>query len=267
MITPLMHILSCLTDSYSIEAPVSLLYLNRADWELIVSEAKRLGSYFDDENKIWIMPSQTGLPMVSEVQAVAGQSKSLNPYTALLLTRVWECFKVYIKELATMETEIVEDDLSVDAVVLRLEGNPKYIYMYVYNTMELPALSYEAKIAKLKELLLTIKSHTVIQSESTGSDKLLARFELQSRVSFWSGLLLSDYIRYYGTVPPKFDEHTIDVMKSEMKDLGFYGFVNPLVTYMHFSNSRVLRKIDVDISSDVVDFLTKVVKSGGASVE
>ena len=49
MITPLMHILSCLDEEYKAGAPIGMLHLNRSDWDLIVTEAKRLGSIFSDE--------------------------------------------------------------------------------------------------------------------------------------------------------------------------------------------------------------------------
>lgn len=267
MITPVMHILSCLNESYSMDSPVDALYLGRTDWELIVSEAHRLGSFFNDENKIWITESPMGPRMVSEVQAVAGKSKSLNPYTALLLTRVWKCYEVYRKEIDTSNTGIFDDDLSTDAVVLRLEGNPRYIFVYVYNIMETPSLSYDAKIAKLKELLITIKNHSVIRDNEPRDAKLRRRLELHSMFSYWKAMLMSDYVHFYGTAPPSFTEETIDAIRSDMNDLGFYGFVNPLQMYQEFNNSRVARKVDVMIDDDVTIFLTKIVLSGGAVVE
>lgn len=267
MITPLMHILSCLNEKYQIEQPVDILYLSRADRELIIGEARRLGSYFSDESKIWITESPTGQRMVSETQVIAGKSVTLCPYTALLLTRVWKCFNVYQQEVDALATDVVNDDLSTDAVVLRLEGNPRYIYVYVYNTMELPALSYDAKIARLLELLTTIRSHSVVRDTTPRDTRLSQRMELHSMMSYWEGLLMSDYIDMYGTAPEAFSEETIETIRHELADLGFYGFVNPLEMYQQFNSSRVSRKVEITIDDEVVNFLTKVVMSGGATVE
>ncbi len=267
MITPVMHVLSCLNAKYEIEPPVDTLYLNKQDRELIIREAKRLATYFEDENKIWISESQTGLRMVSEVQVIAGKSQSLNPYTALLLTRIWKCYPMYLKEVDTVVADSSNDDLSTDAVVLRLEGNPRYIYVYVYNTMEASALSYEVKIGRLLELLLTIKSHSVIKDTTPRDTRLMGRMELHSMFSYWKGMLMSDYIDMYGEAPPEFTEDTIEVIRRELSDLGFYGFVNPLEMYQQFNSSRVSRKVEINIDDEVIAFLTKVVLSGGATIE
>lgn len=267
MITPLMHVLSCLDKDYKVGPPVSILYLNKSDWELIVQEARRLGSFFEDENKIWISESPTGLRCVAPVQAVAGQSKSLNKYTSLLLTRIWQCYQVYQKELDTIAPTTEGEDLSTDAVVLRLEGNPRFIYTYVYNVMKTLSLSYGNRIAKLTTLLATLKSHTVVQSSEEMDAGLRERLEMQSYASYWRGMLLCDYVKYYGTVPEEFTSETLTLVKNELKDLGFYGFVNPLKMYQDFCSSRITRKVEVNIDETVVDFLTRIVRSGGVSVE
>lgn len=267
MITPLMHILSCLDEKREVGAPVDVLYLSRSDRELVIQEAERLGSLFNDENKVWITDSPCGRKMVSEIQVVAGKSVTLNPYTALLLTRVWQCFPMYTKEINAVPADAAEDDLSADAVVLRLEGNPRYVYIYVYNVMEMPALSYDDKIKKLRDVLLTLKSRSVVKDSELRNDRLLQRLELHSMQNYWAGMLMSDYITYYGTIPPAFEEETIEVLRKELSDLGFYGFVNPLQMYEEFTHSRVARKVNVTVEEFVIEFLTKVVLSGGANVE
>lgn len=267
MFTPVMHILSCLDDKYEIGSPADILYLSKSDRELIIREACRLGKIFDDENKVWITNSNTGLPMVSEIQAIAGTSKQISPYTALLLTRIHECFPVYLQEIDTVSAAVAEDDLSTDAVVLRLEGNPRYVYVYVYNIMELPSLSYDVKIARLKELLVTIQSHSVIKDTEPRDSKLRERLELHSKFSYWKGMLMADYVKYYGVLPPPLGEGIVDTIRSELSDMGFYGFVDPLKMYQEFNSSRISRKVEVNIDESVIHFLTKVVLSGGATIE
>lgn len=266
MITPLMHILSCLNENFEIDAPVDILYLNRKDRDLIVHEAKRLGAFFDDENRIWINESPSGEKMVATTQIISGKAQTLNEYTSLLLTRVWKCFPVYLKEINATSVEVSEDDLSCDAIVLRLEGNSRYIYSYVYRVMEMPSLSYEMKIARLQELLMTIQSHTVVVDDSMKNTRLYARMELHSKLSYWQEMLITDYINYYNKVPPEFSADTISIIRKELSLLGFYGFVNPLEMYQRFNNSRVARKVDIEIEENVIAFLTKVVLSGGVNL-
>lgn len=267
MITPLMHILSCLNSQYAIGAPVDILYLNKQDRNLIISEACRLGSILTEGEDIWVAPSPTGIDMVCQTQVINNEAKTLNPYTALLLTRVKNCFPKYYQEVDSTKVESSDEDLSTDAVVLRLEGSPRYIYMYVYNVMEMPSLSYDARIEKLRELLLTIQSHVAVVEDVEASATLTSRLELQSKLSYWKGMLLADYITYFGSLPEEFSDGTIATVRKELQDLGFYGFVNPLKMYQDFSGSRVSRKVQVNIEDWVVAYLTKVVLSGGATLE
>ena len=152
MITPLMHILSCINEKYEMDAPLNILYLGNHDRDLIIKEAKRLSSIFSNENKIYMGESDIGVECVMESQEVAGEIISLSKYTALLLNRIAQCCKVYVNNLDVNTPTVREEDLSEDAVVLRLEVNPFFIYPYVFNVMETPSLTYNAKIAKLQEL-------------------------------------------------------------------------------------------------------------------
>lgn len=267
MLSPLMHILSCLDEKFEVGAPVNIFELSKKDKDLIVSEARRICSYFKSEDKIWITESPTGLKMVSDVQVISGEAVKINPYTALLLTRVWSCVDTYLKEVCDVITELKDDDLSNDSVVLRLEGNPNYVYAFVYNTMETKALTYDARIEKIKELLMIIKSHIVVQDSTSMDLRLRAKLELHSKLNYWSAMLTSDYVKYYGSIPSVFCEKDLEIVKRELRDLGVYGFNNPLKMYIEFSNSRVSRKVEVNIEDWVVDFLTKVVLSGGAMLD
>ena len=266
MITPLMHILSCINEKYEMDAPLNILYLGNHDRDLIIKEAKRLSSIFSNENKIYMGESDIGVECVMESQEVAGEIISLSKYTALLLNRIAQCCKVYVNNLDVNTPTVREEDLSEDAVVLRLEVNPFFIYPYVFNVMETPSLTYNAKIAKLQELLNTINNHTVVQESDVISKDIYARLELHSKLSFWKGMLMSDYMRVYGEYPSEFTEDTVNVIRHELANLGFYGFINPLEMYFDFSKSRVTRKVSVDIDTDVVDFLVKVVRSGGSTL-
>lgn len=269
MITPLMHILSCLDKSYKLIAPLDIFYLNKSDRDLVVSEAKRLCDLILDDERYLSITSDTELPMLCSVQDIAGTAKQLHPYTVLLLMQIKSCAEHYLKESNMVDNDKVDDDLSTDGVILRLEGNPNYIYYYVYSIMELPSLNYESKIAKLAELLLTIRNHqVVIDNTNMGGDnkkaqEFLQRLDTQSKLDYWRVLLYNEYIKYYGTVPQEFDESLLNRVKLELWDLGFYGFVNPLQMYNEFNEARMTRKVSVEIDPKVVEFLTRIVSSGG----
>lgn len=268
MITPLMHILSCYDEHYTVGNPVDILYLSKSDRELIVGEAKRLCNLILDETKFLKMPTDTGRHVMCTTQSLANNVFAISPFTALLLQRIQECATAYLNRVDLTDTS-VEDDLSTDAIVLKMEGNPRYVYYYVYTVMQLPALTYEAKINRLNELLQTLQTHVSSDSKDVKDteDKkdFYNRLSLHSKVEYWRGMLLSDYIYYYGVVPPEFDEKTMETLYKELRDLGFYGFVNPLQMYLEFNNSRVNRKVDIDVEDWVLEFLSKVVLSGGVS--
>lgn len=264
-----MHILSSLDENYRVGHPVNILYLSRTDRDLVIGEAKRLGSMLNDENYIWLTESPTRHQVVAETQVVADEAKTISPYTALLLTRLHECFKVYGHTVDEDSAQAESDDLSTDAVVLRLEGTPKYVYVYVYNVMETPSLTYEAKIAKLQDLLNTLQTHSIVAATGDMDEKtktMIARLELHSTLHYWERMLMADYVRIFGTVPPPFTSETVETVRKELSDLGFYGFVNPMAMYHEFTSSRVARKVSVDVEPAVIEFLSKVVRSGGGVV-
>lgn len=266
MITPLMHILSCLDKDYNITAPASILYLNAKDRQLISSEAKRLCKFVLDENKIFMTDSDFGDHVVSEYQQCVNDMITVDRYTALLLTRIRQCAEAYLKGVEVAEEAIEDDDLSADITILRLEGNPNYMYAFVFNTMRLPGIGYDAKIAKIAEVLETINQHAMTAQTTAVLDKNASRLEAQSDLAYWKGLLTADFVRIYGGKVPRFDMDTLENIKKELRSLGLYGFVNPLAMYTEFVSSRVSRKTSANISDSVIAFLTNIVLSGGGTV-
>ena len=95
---------------------------------------------------------------------------------------------------------------------------------------------------------------------------LLNRFELHSTSQFWCSMLTADLMAHGGGIVSPVTEKDLEVAKKELRDLGFYGFVNPYKMYTEFVSSRVNRKLDVNVQPEVIEFLRKVVKSGGISV-
>lgn len=265
MITPLMLVLSSLNEKYETDSPVDILYLSRTDRDLILSEAARLCDRVLDENIIAVYEGR-----VFPTQYCGGDAITLNIYTAALLERLIKCAKVY---KASSTGVAVDDDqssdLSAQSTVLRLEGNPDHIYYYVYKLMNAATPTYDMKIQKLTELLLTLHTHSGDRFGMPSEDpKLHSRMELHSQLSYWKTMLVGDVMRQALGLPEEpFTESTVDVIRSQLKTLGFYGFVNPLQMYKDFSNSRVSRKAAVNIPDKVLIFLGKIIQSGGGRVQ
>lgn len=269
MVEPLMLLLSSITKDYTYDHPVDIMYLSRSDRTTILREADRLGRLVSDSNRIMMGEDIFGDAIVDDGQILGGTKLiKISPATQMLLTRLQACYKVFAKWNANAATEEeTSSDLGMDTVILRLEGNPKFVYIYVYSVMESKGIEYSAKIAKIAEVYNAIVGHSQV---SLGEEKiqfLLNRFELQSSWQFWSRMLTADAMAHSGgSITAPITQEDLEVMKTELRDLGFYGFVNPYKMYTEFAGARVNRKLDVNVGPEVVDFLRKVVRSGGVEV-
>jgi len=262
MITPLMLILSCINDQYNYDTPVDISFLNREDRVTINSEANRLGILASDSLHILTTTGINGEEIADSVQMVNEAVIDIHPGTAMMLTRIKESFSVWKKSKLLLHDHETDKDLSIDNVIMHLEGNPWYIYSYVYQTMENRSSDYDAKMAKILELYTTIISNNVIRTQDGMDSEMIRRLTLQSTQQFWSGLIEVDLMRHMGMVC-EITPNLLSQIKQELSSLGFYGFVNPLKMYLDFSGSRVWRKTDINIAPEVLEFLTKVVRSGG----
>ncbi len=264
MITPLMHVLSCLDENYEVDKPVDILHLSKSDRDVIIAEARSLCSTVLNPDIVCMMDDH-----VYPVQYSGDNSIDLNIYTVALLERIQQCARHYIEHLKdTGKRDSSDDDLSTQATILRLEGNPDHIYYYVYKVMETAALSYDAKIAKLSELLAMLNAHGGEKlGRAVKDSELPARLELHSQLGYWKAMLMSDIMRNTLEMPTvPFTKDTIGIMRGQLAELGIYGFVNPLKMYQDFSSSRVTRKVTVNIPDKVLIFLSKVVQAGGGRI-
>lgn len=269
MITPLMLLLSSINEKFEFDSPVEIGYLSRSNANLIRAEADRLGKMAVSED--YLQPALDGdfNPIegsVGTTQYVDGKQLDISLATAMILTRVREAYKVYKRtnpgDAAGSEDDIV--DIGLDTVILRLEGNPYYIYSYVCEVMNTKHLSFRGRMMKLIELYSSIFGHVNTEARDLFTSELLTRLELHSTLQFWQSLIMSDMLKrgYVGNYVSKDD---IVVVGEELRSLGFYGFVNPLKMYQEFSNSQIQRKVDVNIDEEVITFLEKVVRSGGVA--
>lgn len=268
MITPLMHILSCLDKDYSMVSPLSILYLNKVDRDVIISEAKRMCDMLFDGDIIAIddQPSLDGRYLVSRDQVVNDSYRTINVYTQLLLTRIRDCARKYVADVNNVAKQEDNEDLSAESTVLNMEGNPEYVYKFVYTTMRGATQSnFGSKIEKLQEIYSVLISHTDVQE---GDDKaMLDRLGAQAQMNYWRTLLMRDYMQAFRTLPPEFNATTVEEIREDLQSLGFYGFVNPLEMYNAFSRSRIGRKSNVVVEPTSMEFLRDAILAGGGKVE
>lgn len=268
MVQPLMLLLSSITKDFTYDHPVDIMYMNRSDRTTVFHEADRLGRLAYNEDVIIMGEDIYGNPIVDDGQVIGGTKMvQISQPTQMILTRIREAYKVF-KRYSTASNEEDRDstDLGADSVILRLEGNPRFVYVYVYSIMESKGLEYTTKIRKISEVYNAIVGHSQVSVGGENTQFLLNRFELQSTSQFWCSMLTADIMAHSGGIVSPVTPEDLKVVKKELRDLGFYGFTNPYKMYTEFISSRVNRKLDINVQPEVVEFLRKVVRSGGISV-
>lgn len=260
LITPVMFLLSGITKDFGYDHPVDIMYLNMSDRALILREVERLGKNVSDDDMTLTTTDVLGNEVVDTSQLCAGEIIDISLPTAVILTRLRQAYASY-KNTAITSVE-TGSDLDTDTVLLRLEGNPKYVYTYVYEMMENRSLDYDDKIAKIFELYSSIMGY-MENVGNNNNDFLVRRLEEQGSLAFWQRLITVDCVRRTGTIPSAVTEETISKTKEELNKLGYYGFVNPWKMYSEFVTSRINRKVELNINAEVIDYLETVVKSGG----
>lgn len=265
MITPLMLVLSCIDENFNYTAPVDIMYLSRSDRALLQNEVARLKTIVFDDNTIITTEDRTGKQVCDTVQVINGAVVEVLPETAIMLTRIRECIMHYTS--MNHEETGEEDTLDEDAAVLRLEGNPKYIYIHTHEIMENPSLDYNAKIMKLASLYSVLIGYSEMGDATPKKTAYsMKRMELQSTLEFWQRLVLHDYMSQNADCTTPMTQETVTKVKQELRALGLYGFVNPLQMYRDFADARVSRKVSVNVDPEVIEFLSKVIRSGGVAV-
>lgn len=265
MMTPLMLLLSSISPSLEYDHPVDTMYLSRDDRNLMLKEANRLGELICDDSQILMTTDLCGNEVCDTAQFVNNISVEISPATAVIMTRLRKCVEVFRKN-----TQAVEDDgsydIDTDTVILKLEGNPRYVYAYVYMTMENNSMDYRPRILRLAELYNALVG---FNSQGTTGDKqsfLVSRFKEQGDLSFWQRLVYHDWMQRELVAPAPITLESLRVVKRELRDMGFYGFVNPWTMYTEFAGARVNRKVELNVGEEVTSFLRKVVLSGGVQV-
>lgn len=284
-----MYILSGYNKSFQYEEPISLSYLRLDDENAILSSVSQIKEIIDTlslNDEYWYL-SRAGVKQITRIDVV--QTRGYSEYTIALLNRVRDAFAS--GKLYDQQDKANTLDLSLDMkqLLYRLEGNPDFIYRYVYNTFKTHQENEQSKgkgsrkeriidnsIEKLTELYQIIMQssgeYNLTPQDEQEDAKRIERLQLHSDFSYWHRMLLNDHIRYFDSFYydkynlPETQEDLIKTIRKDLKDLGIVGFVNPIQMYEEFKSSRVERKLGVQIDSDVKEFLRTTILSGGGKI-
>lgn len=266
MITPLNYLLSGYNESFEYDVPIEIsAYMSDRDCDFIKGEVSRLENRV--KRDVSMATRSDGSSFVDRTQLVNGEVKDIHPYTALLLERIVRAVEPYKDSTRIRGSNDTAIDMHSNNIVMHIEGNPNFVYTFVYTTMMDKTLRYKKRIEKINDIrdLIVNYGERASGGRTVEDDKSasMGRMRLHSHKNYWKSMLIFDYYRIYGVRGPEFGDEVFDIMHDEAKEMGFPGFVNPLKMYMDFVSSRVSRKTDLSIDGEVVRFLERVVKSGG----
>lgn len=269
MITPLNYLLSGYNESFEYDSPVDIkTYMNDDDYKFVIVETDALIHRL--RANISMGTDALGEEMVDRLQLVNSEVKEIDVYSALLLNRALLAAKRYEQEGQRKEEPDQVLNLENNNIVMRIEGNKYYVYTFVYAVMTDKALQFDKKIQKIAHILELVENygeHSYGDASVEDEQNLrVDRLKLLSNSSYWMNMLTLDHLKHFGTPGPAFKEDTLRVVRSELKEMGFPGFVNPIKMYYDFVSARVKRKTEVNVDNEVLTFLKRVVRSGGMSL-
>lgn len=254
MILPVMILLaSAEGESFDIS------FLSDSDCGLIEQEIDRLGSVLNSD----ILATDTDGSFLT-CQEVGAELVEMNPYTILILERLRTGYQNWSKyKNRTMFSEESVQDLSCEEVISSIEYSASFAQIYVYRLMK-SNLSFRNKIEEINRVLNIIKKNSNKSStyaDIQGKDK--TKLYHMSKVSHWQEILYGDYSSRFKGCPPFITEDTLTKVSDELRQLGIYGFENPINLYTSFASSRLLRKVTATVDSSVITYLQNCVIGGG----
>ena len=138
------------------------------------------------------------------------------------------------------------------------------LYELLYQE-KISAKAESKGIQKLAELLKKINLYNDKEDLDITGD-ILKKIDILSTMQFWRDLLSIEYMKCYAELPPVITLDTMNTIKQELKHFDIYGFVPPNKVYEAFHTVENYRKNTTHISEDVIDFLMKIVMSGGVRI-
>lgn len=263
MFHPTTILFACYNINTSKFEDINISFLNEKDMNVINAEINRMESILSEDNIFY--EDFNGIQVASTTQYTLTGQIDISKETALVLTKLAEACSFWKSNSNNLS---LKEDISSDMLLTKIDAFPTSIYRIVYNLLYGEKVSGKGKskgILKLNELLQKILMYNdQAQFDVTGD--MLQKIEELSSMSFWRTLLSTEYMRCYSELPPDVTLNTMNTIKTELSYFDIYGFVPPNKVYDAFQSVAEYRKSTIHISEDIVDFLVKIVKSGGVAL-
>lgn len=264
MITPVMYLLSCLTENYEKDKFIDVSYLNNDDHQYLMNEVSRIGSILMCESESGPLFEEMAIEpspifKFDSTALIGDRSFSLNPFTLALLSVLRECYQKF----TTISSGITaETDLGSDIVILSLERNVNNAYRIVCEIIENSTLTTTDKALKLKTLYTSALAAKQNQQDVEMYDQeALIRLETLSKASYWAELLMRKNLELGGETDKPVTVETLKEVRKDLKSIGISGFADPYKMYVDYTDSRVHRKVAANLSSDMLLYLSRVSES------
>ena len=234
-----------------------------------------------DHPAVEYVDTVNGCRVVSPYQYKPGTAITLEPCTIALMTRIFNaCLALRKQEwhmkkfgtgslIETLSAEVID----LDTELLYLEGRSEHIYSFICRAMQAAKAiepdanrAYHNGLMKIKELRQRIYDRN--NGQPGLEDKLSGnpnqqRMHEQANEAFWTIMLTKDWLSYGFELDKPFDKKDLEQAKQQLTEFGIFGFVNPVKTFNDFNSAVLRHKVAVDIKPETIEFLDKVLRSGG----
>lgn len=263
MLHPTTILFACYNSNTSTFEHIDISFLNERDSNIINAEINRMASVLSEDNIFY--EDMDGIQVASTTQYTLTGQIDISRETALVMTKLAQACSFW-KTFSNKSP--IKEDISSDMLLMKIDAFPSSVYRIVYDLLYGERISSKARskgIQKLYELLKKINLYNNKEEAGITGD-ILHRIEKLSSMAFWRELLSIEYMRCYKELPPVITLDTMNTIKKELKHFDIYGFVPPNKVYEAFRTVEDYRKNTIHISDDIVDFLMKIVRSGGIRI-
>lgn len=261
MFHPTTILFACYNMNTSAFEDINISFLSEKDRNVLNAEIDRLHSVLSEDNIFY--EDFNGIKVASTTQYTLMGQVDISKETALILTKLAQACSFWKDNHNKLS---IKEDISSDMLLTKIDAFPTSIYRIVYNLLYGEKTTRKSKgLLKLNELLQKIMVYNnQAQADITGD--MLEKIEELSTMSFWRTLLSMEYMKCYSELPPNITINTMNTIKKELAYFDIHGFVPPNKVYDAFHTVMEYRKSTINISEDIVDFLSKIVRSGGINL-
>ena len=266
----MLHPTTILFASYNIKTSkfenINISFLNERDINIINAEISKMAMILSEDNIFY--ENFDRISLASTTQYTLTGQITISRETAIVLTKLAEACSFWNKNNTAQLDEGKSDDLSSDMLLTKIDAFPSSIYRIVYNLLSEDKYTSSRQnkgLLKLNEVLQKIIAYNN-QGQSHITGEMLNKINNLSSMHFWRLLLSKEYMKYYSELPPKITLDTMQTIKNELAHFNIHGFVPPDKVYQAFNSVTEYRKSTIHVSEEIIEFLFKIVKSGGISL-